>query len=542
MNISLANASFAFCGYIEPQQCLKIRSFLEKQQARFVIFSNTIDILILGDDYKQRHKYKSLKKTVKHCIPYTTILSSIPEIQTKLWSDLYKPVSLSGVIGHKQQIDALQSWLQNWSKSSMKAVLITGPPGIGKTTVVHLLLRASDYECIELNASNERSASAVRHWFEEASRSHHVGKRRVVVMDEVDGMSSGDRGGIGELANIIRTCSFPIICIGNERTPKLRPLMSCCLDVRFARPTRSTIAKTLVQSVVKAQGLKISTSDLEILCERNGNDIRSILNFLQFNSGFSIPMNMSSTKDEIQRVDAFSATGRLFANAGSLDERMNLVFVDFSLVPLMVAEGYLSAASRGPGNDDDHFQRTIRAADYLGNWDILDTRIRKTQNWSMLPSSVMSIVSVTSSAQGPAPFQIFPSWLGKNSRLLKHMRNLRDICRRSGFSSSMAMLDSIETLRSHFFDPTCPIPTVLERLQSYSMTRDDMFETLADTVFKGNEASVEMDSKRKAAITREWKRMHSHREKEKEATVKKVIDEEEPSYDTEDELDIDELI
>jgi len=63
---------------------------------------------------------------------------------------------------------------------------------------------AAGYEIVELNASNERSASAVRRWFEDAARSRSVGKRRALVMDEVDGMSSGDRGGVAELAKIIK--------------------------------------------------------------------------------------------------------------------------------------------------------------------------------------------------------------------------------------------------------------------------------------------------------------------------------------------------
>lgn len=506
--MTVSNKTVAFCGLIDPEAKTRLISFLEDQRARIVIWSEHVDILIVGDDYKKKFKYKSVKGSSTRIVPYRDI--RLPVVQKDLWVDQYKPTDLSAVIGHKTQIDSILSWLNDWpKKDAPRAILVSGPPGIGKTTAVHLTIKHANFDIVELNASNERSASAVRKWFEEASHSNHVGKRRVVVMDEVDGMSSGDRGGIRELARIVKTCSFPIICIANERTTKLRPLTSCCLDIRFARPTRTTIAKTLMNTVIHSEKLSIQQSALELLCERNGNDIRSILNFLQFTSRSETSINMlNSTKDEIQRIDAFSATGRLFGGKDTIDSRMNLVFVDFGLVPLMVGEGYLGAASKSPGTDLDRLNRCIQAADYISDWDIFDTRIYKTQSWNLLPAAVVSIVSAAYSAQGPAPFQIFPLWLGKNSKRLKNQRNTRDMSRRGGFSTTMAFLDSIDSLRSHFFN--CPsVEETIQQLDMYNFTRDDMMETMTDTVFTGFESSVTMDTKRKAAITREWKRTHS---------------------------------
>jgi hypothetical protein len=124
----------------------------------------------------------------------------------------------------------------------------------------------------------------------------------------------------------------------------------------------------------------------------------------------------------------------------------------------------------------------------------------------------MSIVRAASSVEGPAPFQIFPSWLGKQSKRMKHQRNLNDMSRRGGFSSSMSFLDSLDLLRSHFFTIPGAEETVRE-LDMYNFTRDDMLETMVDTVFMGEEDSIKLDTKKKAAITREWKRTHTLDEK-----------------------------
>ena len=98
-------------------------------------------------------------------------------------------------------------WQEN---PGAKAVLLSGPPGIGKTTVATLIASELGYETLELNASDTRSKKAITEELADvvlsqaiSSVSGHVHKR-LVIMDEVDGMGGSDRGGIPEL---IKVCS-----------------------------------------------------------------------------------------------------------------------------------------------------------------------------------------------------------------------------------------------------------------------------------------------------------------------------------------------
>jgi len=66
-------------------------------------------------------------------------------------------------------------------------------------------------------------------------------------MDEVDGMSSGDRGGITAIISMIKSTKVPIICICNDRSSdKIRSLAGHCLDVKFIPPNKAHVVRRLI--------------------------------------------------------------------------------------------------------------------------------------------------------------------------------------------------------------------------------------------------------------------------------------------------------
>lgn len=145
--------------------------------------------------------------------------------------------------------------------NSTRAVLLSGPPGIGKTTSAHLACQAAGFSAIEFNASDTRSKKSIEdilgeyidnrsiaEFFKPASKpevdlqvrpssSTHAQKRRpALILDEIDGMSGGDRGGVAEIIKYIKKTKVPIICICNDRmSPKVRSLANHCLDLKFRR-------------------------------------------------------------------------------------------------------------------------------------------------------------------------------------------------------------------------------------------------------------------------------------------------------------------
>jgi replication factor C large subunit len=85
----------------------------------------------------------------------------------------YRPKKLEDFCGHEKVILELKKWLQNYYLPKTKVdnlkpnLIIMGSPGIGKTTLAHILLQTYEYDVIELNASDTRNGEQIDNIFKE---------------------------------------------------------------------------------------------------------------------------------------------------------------------------------------------------------------------------------------------------------------------------------------------------------------------------------------------------------------------------------------
>ena len=105
-------------------------------------------------------------------------------------------------------------------------------------------------------ASDVRSKKAVAMQIQSLTQSRSMGeffstantsvKKIALIMDEVDGMSSGDRGGIQELIKIIDNSQVPIVCCCNDEThDKVRALKKHCLNIPLMAPHIQEVKKRI---------------------------------------------------------------------------------------------------------------------------------------------------------------------------------------------------------------------------------------------------------------------------------------------------------
>ncbi|XVF00078.1 hypothetical protein REPUB_Repub03eG0254600 [Reevesia pubescens] len=301
-----------------------------------------------------------------------------------------------------------------------KAVLLSGTPGIGKTTSAKLVSQMLGFQTSEVNASDSpgkadaniskgiggSNANSIKELVSNEALSvnmdHSKQPKTVLIMDEVDGMSAGDRGGIADLIASIKISKIPIICICNDcYGQKLKSHVNYCLLLGFRKPTKQQMANRLMQ-VANAEGLEVNEIALEELAERANGDMRMALNQLQY---MSLSMSvikyddirqrlLSSSKDE--DISPFMAVDKLFGfNGGKLrmDERIDLSMSDPDLVPLLVQENYINYRPSSIGKDDSGMKRMnsiAQAAESIGDGDIINVQIRRYRQWQLSQTGSLS--------------------------------------------------------------------------------------------------------------------------------------------------------
>lgn len=125
--------------------------------------------------------------------------------------------------------------------------MVSGPPGIGKSSMIRLVAQALDYDVVENNASDLRNKLNINNQISDLTDNELINsknKKFIILMDEVDGMTGSDRGGLQALTQIIKNTKTPIVCVCNDNeSQKLRTLITYCNPIKFQKPTFELIAK-----------------------------------------------------------------------------------------------------------------------------------------------------------------------------------------------------------------------------------------------------------------------------------------------------------
>uniref|UniRef100_A0A8D0A2S6 Replication factor C subunit 1 n=1 Tax=Sander lucioperca TaxID=283035 RepID=A0A8D0A2S6_SANLU len=483
-----------------------------------------------------------------------------------LWVDKYRPRSLKTVIGQQGDqscANKLLRWLQNWYRhhsggsskppvarfgkfggkddgSGFKAALLSGPPGVGKTTTAALVCEELGFSYVEMNASCTRSKNSLKEVVSESlnntsiesfykGTSQKVSSKHVLIMDEVDGMAGNeDRGGIQEMIGLIRSSKIPIICMCNDRNhQKIRSLANYCFDLRFQRPRVEQI-KGAMMSLAFKEGIKIPPPALNEMILASNQDVRQVIHNLSMWSAKNKVMTYDQCKSDAasarkdMKLGPFDVCRKVFASGEetahmSLIDKSDLFFHDYSLAPLFVQENYPHVRPKAAGgNLKSHLMLLSKTADSISDGDLVDRQIRSRQIWSLLPTQAIyaSVLPGELMKGYMSQFPNFPSWLGKNSSTSKHSRIVQELashmCLKTMSSRQAVNLDYLYYLRQALLSPLQRhgaegAGEAVQLLDNYQLIKEDVDSIMEISVWGGQpDPYSKLDSKVKAAFTRAY--------------------------------------
>lgn len=260
--------------------------------------------------------------------------------RTLMWTEKYRAKKFTDLVGDERTHRSVLRWLKGWDpivfpgagkvkpkgakkdfgdeeQRHRKILLLTGPPGLGKTTLAHVCARQAGYEVQEINASDERSRDIVKGRIRDMVGTENVrgissstangkvrkaGKPVCVVVDEVDGVVGGSSNGGGgeggfikaliDLINLDEKNSKmvgqhqsstgskkkkgdkfrllrPLILICNDLYhPSLRPLRQSSFAeiVRIRQPAMNMVV-TRMQDIFSKEGFQCDSDAVRRLCE-----------------------------------------------------------------------------------------------------------------------------------------------------------------------------------------------------------------------------------------------------------------------------------
>jgi len=279
-------------------------------------------------------------------------------------------LDIINILNRQDQVEQMREILANFEKNKHKTdvkrgIYVYGTPGCGKSCFVVDVLKQLDYDVIKYDAGDIRNKNVM-----ETITKHNMTDRNImcmfqkkvkkiaIVMDEIDGMNSGDKGGINTLIKLIRekktkkqkqeeTTSNPIICIGNYHIDKkIKELMKVCNIIELKPPTpeqSESILSTLIPEI--PQSIK---TDMIQFVQRDMRKIAQLYTIYKNNNQiFDTPLLQTIFQLKSYNEDTKKITQKLLNEQYTFGDHNRLMNeTDRTIVGLLMHENIVDVLSK----------------------------------------------------------------------------------------------------------------------------------------------------------------------------------------------------
>ena len=294
---------------------------------------------------------------------------------TPTWAEKYRPKYFTDIRGQGLAVEKLRSFLKKPSQG--KAIALHGPPGTGKTSLAYVVANESHAEIFELNASDLRDREKLNEILKPATEQRSLtNKGKVILVDEVDGISEVDRGGLDELISLIESSSYPMIITANDIWDKKFSELRKTVELVQLKEIDYKTIKEIMTEILRKEKKFIEGDILTNIAIKSRGDLRAAINDLQ------IAANMPNPSDIIidernKEIDIFSAMRLIFKGKpnNALLKLFDSVNMPIEEILLWIEENIPAEYSR---------KELAKAYDMLSKVDIFKRRIYRQQYWRFL--------------------------------------------------------------------------------------------------------------------------------------------------------------
>jgi len=204
-------------------------------------------------------------------------------IKEEIWIEKYRPFKLDDVVGQKEAVERLKSYIQT---RNLPHLLFSGPPGVGKTATSVSIAREMFGDSwrenfTELNASDERGIDVVRTKIKNFAKTTPIGGAdfKIIFLDEADALTSDAQSALRRtMERYTNNCRFILSC--NYSSKIIEPIQSRCAVYRF-RPLSDDALAERVLFVAENEGLDIAEDGVDAIKYVAQGDMRKAINALQ---------------------------------------------------------------------------------------------------------------------------------------------------------------------------------------------------------------------------------------------------------------------
>ena len=308
----------------------------------------------------------------------------------------YRPKKISDIRGQDIAVDKLKAFITAFSRgiSKKKAMILHGPAGTGKTTLAHAFANEMSYELFELNASDLRNRAKLDEILKPSTLQQSLfAKGKIILVDEVDGVTSTEYGGLAELIALIEKTKFPVIITCNDIWQSKFSLLRSKCELVQVKELNYLVVVQLIKEIALLEKRPLSERVISEIAAKSRGDLRAALNDLHS----IIYFDEEILEEEIQLREKtqyiFNALKEIFklrANQDTLEVYEN-VNLELDQIMLWLEEN-IPAEYRG--------EELAKAYDALSKADVFRGRIIRQQYWHFLVYQNFFMTAGISAAKG----------------------------------------------------------------------------------------------------------------------------------------------